>query len=204
MSELTEMEQRLIGALERMRNAFSQQQGALQQAHARADAAEQERDAFAQSTPVGDVPAAPDADAEALKTELSVTLEALESAQAENERLAGELHDLRSAPAPMVEAPVVESTTADPVSRGEVEDLQARIGELELTLHKLKQVNGQLRQNNRALRDACEAGISDADLINDGLKQELAALEAARQADRAELESILSSLKPLVEDTQHA
>lgn len=69
---------------------------------------------------------------------------------------------------------------------------------------QLKIVNGRLRRNNRALRDANEKGVGDPELINDSMVVELDALRARRQQDRAELDSILSELKPLVEGNADA
>ncbi len=80
------------------------------------------------------------------------------------------------------------------------QDLAARDAEL----HRLSQVNTQLRDNNQALREANETGVGDPNLINDAMQAELASLRARRDADRAELDAILGELKPLVEGTANA
>jgi len=69
---------------------------------------------------------------------------------------------------------------------------------------RMKQVNRRLRRNNRALRDANEQGLGDAGLINDSMVAELDALRVHHDADRAELDSILVELKPLVQGVADA
>lgn len=64
---------------------------------------------------------------------------------------------------------------------------------------RLKNVNGRLRRNNRALRDANARGVGEPELINDAMVAELDALRVSHESDRAELDSILVELKPLVE-----
>ncbi len=92
-----------------------------------------------------------------------------------------------------------------------VETLEAEVTKLRndharhtAELQNLKRVNGKLRKNNRALRDANHQGVGDASLINSGLDAELDALRVSRESDRAELDAILVELKPLVEGRAHA
>jgi len=68
----------------------------------------------------------------------------------------------------------------------------------------MKQANRRLRRNNRALRDANEQGVGDASLINDSMAAELDALRVHHDADRAELDSILVELKPLIQGAANA
>ncbi len=84
--------------------------------------------------------------------------------------------------------------------------LEAEVGRLRREMHRqeaevarLKRVNAQLRQNNRALREANRKGVGDAALINTALEAELDALREVRDADRAELDTIIGELRPLVE-----
>lgn len=86
----------------------------------------------------------------------------------------------------------------------EAEEQQTRLTDLEMSVQQLQLVNAQLRQNNAALRRAHEAGLPDADLINEGLQAEIEALQAVRAADRAEIDSVLAALKTLVEETEDA
>lgn len=71
-------------------------------------------------------------------------------------------------------------------------------------MQQLRAANAQLRENNKALREANASGVGDTDLINSGLQAELAALRARRDADRQELDVIISELKPLLEGAQNA
>ncbi|MGB0905485.1 MAG: hypothetical protein ACPGVJ_11370, partial [Mangrovicoccus sp.] len=89
-------------------------------------------------------------------------------------------------------------------ARGQNEDTTAALGQSEAALAELQRVNAQLRINNAALRDAIEAGLSDPSLVDAGLKSELEALHAARDADRAELDSILATLAPILKEAGHA
>lgn len=69
---------------------------------------------------------------------------------------------------------------------------------------RLESVNAQLRADNQALRAANETGVGDPDLINKAMTTELDSLRLSRDADRTELDMILSELKPLVEGTADA
>lgn len=65
-------------------------------------------------------------------------------------------------------------------------------------LQRLKAANDELAAANRALSDAAAEGVQDADLINHAMMTELDAMRAARAADVAEMDDILSELKPLI------
>ena len=67
-------------------------------------------------------------------------------------------------------------------------------------MDQLRHANAQLRTNNSALRDAHASGVTDPEMINAGLSAELEALKATRAADRAEIDSVLAALKPLLGD----
>jgi len=69
---------------------------------------------------------------------------------------------------------------------------------------RLEQVNAQLRANNQALRTANQSGVGDPDLINQAMVAELDSLHLSRDADRNELDAIISELKPMVEGTADA
>jgi hypothetical protein len=86
----------------------------------------------------------------------------------------------------------------------EVTSLRADVAAKNEDAERLKNINGRLRRNNRALRDANAQGVGDADLINDAMVTELDALRANHDSDRAELDSILVELKPLVEGAASA
>ena len=83
-----------------------------------------------------------------------------------------------------------------------VEALTAQIDAQGIELGRMKSTSVQLRETNRALREAAERGVSDPQLVNKSLQAELDALRAARAAEVAELDGILAELKPLIgEDT---
>ena len=81
----------------------------------------------------------------------------------------------------------------------EVHKLREEVARAAQQHSAMRQVNGQLRENNAALRAANASGVGDAALINAGVEAELNALKLRRQADRDELDAVLSELKPLVE-----
>ncbi len=86
-----------------------------------------------------------------------------------------------------------------------VRDLESKLAEIterfkeqEARMFTLKQTTVQLRENVEALRDANNAGVGDPHLINKAMLAELEALRALRDAEQAEVETLLSELKPLV------
>ena len=86
----------------------------------------------------------------------------------------------------------------------EVSRLRVEVEQSEAVIQKMKRVNQRLRENNRALRDANRKGVADPQLINNSMVAELDALRASRESDRAELDTILMELKPLVEGGANA
>ncbi len=81
---------------------------------------------------------------------------------------------------------------------GKIKELTMDLGRKETDSKKLLTVNAQLRESNDELRDANESGVGDAHLINKAMQTDLEALRATRKADLAELENIMSELKPLI------
>jgi DNA repair exonuclease SbcCD ATPase subunit len=71
-------------------------------------------------------------------------------------------------------------------------DAQAR------ELQRQKRLNTQITETNRALSDAARKGVTEPHLVNKAMMTELEALRAARAADVAEMDEILSELKPLI------
>lgn len=65
-------------------------------------------------------------------------------------------------------------------------------------LQRQKRLNAQLVETNRALTDAASAGVTEPHLLNRAMMTELEALRAARAAEIAEMDDILSELKPLI------
>ncbi|MCA8880942.1 MAG: hypothetical protein KDA73_13530 [Rhodobacteraceae bacterium] len=223
MSDISEHEARLIGALDRMSAAFESVRQKLVHAQARAAELEtQNADLASELDTVKEALAKVDETAiDALKVELAVTSGAAEAARAEAEDLTGLLaaerdtlsHLKREAESDRAALDTIASELTALKARDRLEALQSgaiaeetvrRLSDLEARLQQVQVVNAQLRQNNAALRRAHQEGISDAGLVNEGLQVELDALSAARAADRAEIESILAALKPLVEETEDA
>lgn len=248
MSDFTDLERRLGGALDRMRAAYTGQAAGRQRAEARLQEVEAEllqaRDAVAaaQTTPDPAPDPAVTAELEAARSHAETAVQAreeaemrlaalqsdLEAVQAEAETLrsglaeaksradtapeaGGDAEALRTVEAERDEARAEAAKLRDKLAAqngsgrlaavqaaDDAEAAQARVTELEASLSAIRQVNAQLRQNNAALREAHTAGLPDAGLINEGLQAELDALRAARNADRAEIDSVLSALAPLL------
>ncbi len=83
---------------------------------------------------------------------------------------------------------------------GENAALNERVSQLDTRLQRMKQTGEQLRESNAALREANAAGVGDAHLINKAMLAELEALRALRDTEQAEVASLLSDLKPLIEE----
>ena len=81
----------------------------------------------------------------------------------------------------------------------EVERLREMLEEEEASVARLRKMNGELRANNDALREAINAGVAEPHLVNKSMMAELEALRAAQAADRAELDAVLGELGPLVD-----
>lgn len=80
----------------------------------------------------------------------------------------------------------------------------AKMAEWDAELQKLRTSNAEMRALNAQLRAAAADGIAEPELINKALMAELDALAAQRDADAAEVDAILSALKPIVEESNHA
>lgn len=87
---------------------------------------------------------------------------------------------------------------------GEVASLREKLMQREAEATRMRGVNEALRKSNRTLREANAAGLADATLVDAATKAELEALQALRDGDRAELDDILGTLAPIVEEAEHA
>ncbi len=74
-----------------------------------------------------------------------------------------------------------------------------KLSGLDAELQRLREVNSQLEDNNRALREACETGQVDAALINKAMLTELESLRAQRSVEQAEAAVAMVSLDALVQ-----
>lgn len=85
---------------------------------------------------------------------------------------------------------------------GQLERRVARLTEQldlqSLEMLRLKKANTRLMESNSALREAYTENFPDHQLINRSISADLEALQAERRAEMAEMEEILSELKPLV------
>ncbi|WP_457646941.1 hypothetical protein [Profundibacter sp.] len=84
-----------------------------------------------------------------------------------------------------------------------IKDLEKQISDLTATVARQEEDAKTLIALNNELREAAEArqaasGDTDAELVNKALQTELEALQTARKADLAELETIMTELKPLI------
>lgn len=91
--------------------------------------------------------------------------------------------------------PPAPSTGADP----EVVAAQAQqLARLDMELYQLRRANEQLVQSSEELRKAAETQSVDPMLINQAMLSEIDGLRRARAADKAEIETLLAQLEPLV------
>ncbi len=84
-----------------------------------------------------------------------------------------------------------------------IKDLEKQISDLTATVARQEEDAKTLIALNNELREAAEtrqatSGDKDAELVNKALQTELEALQTARKADLAELETIMTELKPLI------
>lgn len=86
----------------------------------------------------------------------------------------------------------------------EVRDLRAALLDRDGHIQRMREVNAGLRRSNASLREANAAGLGDAALVNSAMEAEIAALRAADEARRAEIDEILARLEPLIEESAHA
>jgi hypothetical protein len=84
-----------------------------------------------------------------------------------------------------------------------VETQRSQLSKLDAELQKLRALNVQLREMNTKLREAVTAGLAP-ELHSEAVAAEIAALHAQRSADAAEMDAILTELKPLIEESANA
>lgn len=89
-----------------------------------------------------------------------------------------------------------------------VNSLMEQLDSLGVEYQRLKKSAIALRENNRALREALQQDLQDpggdAQLINKSMMAELDALRTHRMAETAELDELITELRPLVEGHSHA
>ncbi|MEE3360908.1 MAG: hypothetical protein VX248_13245 [Pseudomonadota bacterium] len=82
--------------------------------------------------------------------------------------------------------------------QAQVAGFKASISDLDAELQRLRHANDQLTANNAELREALEKNVSEPHLINRAMLAELEGLRAARSADRAETQTLIDTLEPLL------
>lgn len=232
MTDISDLEQRLTGALDRLRAAWQTASAEARSARLEAQAARRDNDALtaalneaqsqlenavaAAAAPAGsgeDTQAAL-ADAATARAEAAAMLDALEAEKEIVATLSDQLDAARQAASDaqaQVQTLQAKVAVSDGAALGanlgksaETEDTLNRLTDMEARIDQLTTVNSQLRKNNAALRNAHAAAVPDADLINAGLQAEIDALQALRAADRTEIDSVLAALKPLLEEQPNA
>lgn len=92
-----------------------------------------------------------------------------------------------------------ERTSANTVQlEQKVERLQAQLAASEAQTAKLRGLNDRLQHAVEQLRRQNESMVGDPHLVNKAMMAELEALRSARAGDVAEMDAILSEMKPLV------
>ncbi len=84
-----------------------------------------------------------------------------------------------------------------------VETQRSQLMKLDAELQKLRASNVQLREMNTQLRETVTTGLAP-ELHSDAVAAEIAALHAQRSADAAEMDAILTELKPLIAESANA
>lgn len=113
--------------------------------------------------------------------------EALEKERAANAQLSERVHQVKQR----------QETTIAQLER-RLARLTEQLDLQSLEMLRLKKANARLIEANTSLREAQVEAFPDATLINKSISAELEALQAERRAEMAEMEEILSELKPLV------
>ena len=90
---------------------------------------------------------------------------------------------------------------------GRIAELEARLqaqraqmAQMDGELQRLRGSNADLRALSAQLRATASDGAADAELINRAMMAEIDALHAQRSAEAAEVDAILSELKPLLKE----
>ncbi|HHX88956.1 MAG TPA: hypothetical protein GX700_04140 [Paracoccus sp.] len=114
---------------------------------------------------------------------------ALEKERAANARLSERVHQVKQR----------QETTIAQLER-RLARLTEQLDLQSLEMLRLKKANARLMEANAGLREAQAEGFPDATLVNRSISAELEALQAERRAEMAEMEEILTELKPFLAD----
>jgi len=90
---------------------------------------------------------------------------------------------------------------------GAISDLEGRaashgaiLAAMEAEVQRLRASNAELRDMTAQLRSAAADGATSPELINRAMIAEVDALQAQRTSEAAEMDAIVSSLRPLIEE----
>jgi predicted RNase H-like nuclease (RuvC/YqgF family) len=83
---------------------------------------------------------------------------------------------------------------------GKISGHQTQMAALDAEMQKLRQSNADLRELNAQLRAAVAEDTSAPELVNRAMMAEIDALQAQRSSEAAEVDAILSELKPMIEE----
>lgn len=132
-----------------------------------------------------------------------VSPQAESTAVAEAAALRGQLEEERSANAQLEErVRVLKERQDGNIAKLEkrVETQAATLAGLDAELQRLRASNAELRELNAQLRSAASDGATSPELINRATIAEVEALAAQRATDVAEIDAIITELKPLIEE----
>ena len=131
------------------------------------------------------------------------TLVAAEIPSADTDELRTQLNEERTANAQLEDRVRTLKDRQD----GAIFDLEGRaashaaiLAVMEAEVQRLRASNAELRDMTEQLRSAAADGATAPELINRATIAEVEALQAQRASEAAEMDAIVSSLKPLIEE----
>ncbi|MGB5871017.1 MAG: hypothetical protein WBH04_12520 [Albidovulum sp.] len=168
MNDISELERRILYALERINQGAS----ALAEGGGRV---------------IAPVAAAPMAGAGADTAEVEALHAELEAERLANAQLTERVRAIKDKQETMVT--VLEKKVAR---------LTEQLDGSGAELQRLRRLNAELIETNQALSDAAREGIASPELLNQSLLTEIEAMRASRAAEMAEMEEVMAELKPLI------
>ncbi|WP_149142325.1 hypothetical protein [Gemmobacter caeruleus] len=189
MTELAELERRIVSALSRIGAGLDRLQEQAAQATAPEVTAEV---AAAPPVEAPDTETQPaesreDAAAGAAAAEIASLTAALEVERATVQQLTERVRALKA-----------REGRHEAQAEARIQQLTKQLDVQGLELHRLRKGTIQLREALRVLREGQEAGTVDSAMINKAMMAELEALRAARSSETAELDEIIAELVLLV------
>lgn len=128
---------------------------------------------------------------------------AVEVPQVDTDAIRQELDDERTANAQLEERVRTLKERQD----GAISDLESRamtqmaaLATMDAEMQRLRAANAELRDVTAQLRSAAADGATSPELINRATIAEVEALQAQRASEASEIDAIVTSLKPLIEE----